>query len=89
MALGAARSDVSRLVLREGALLTALGLSAGLIASMLLTRWMSALLYGVSTVDPATYLSVSCGLAAVALIACYLPARRASSVAPTEALRWE
>ena len=89
MARGARRADVSRLVLRDGLFLTACGLAVGIVAALLLTQWMSTLLHGVSAVDPVTYLSVSVVLAGVALLACYLPARRASSVAPTEALRWE
>ncbi len=89
MALGARRADVSRLVLRDGLFLTATGLAVGIVAALLLTRWMSTLLHGVSAVDPITYISVSAVLAGVAFLACYVPARRASSMAPTEALRWE
>jgi predicted permease len=89
MALGAARRDVNRLVLREGLPLIAAGLAFGLAAAFGLTRLMSALLFGVSPVDPVTFAGVSVALAAVALVASYLPARRASSMDPTEALRWE
>jgi predicted permease len=89
MALGAARRDVNRLVLREGLPLIAAGLAFGLAAAFGLTRLMSALLFGVSPVDPVTFAAVSIALAAVALVASYLPARRASSMDPTEALRWE
>jgi ABC-type antimicrobial peptide transport system permease subunit len=89
MALGAARSDVNRLVLQEGAPLILTGLALGLVASFGLTRLMSALLFGVSPVDPVTFASVSVTLAAIALLASYLPARRAAGLDPTEALRWE
>jgi ABC-type antimicrobial peptide transport system permease subunit len=89
MALGAARSDVNRLVLGEGVPLIAAGVAVGLLAAFGLTRLMSSLLFGVSPVDPMTFASVSLALGAVALVASYLPARRASSLDPTEALRWE
>ena len=89
MALGAKRSDVSRMVLRDGAVLTAVGLAAGMALAFALTRWMSSLLFGVSPVDAVTYAVVSLTLAAIALVASYIPARRAASVHPTEALRWE
>jgi ABC-type antimicrobial peptide transport system permease subunit len=89
MALGAARSDVNRLVLREGVVLTLSGLAAGLLAAFGFTRLMSALLFGVSAADPLTYVSVSIVLSVIALIASYLPARRATALDPTEALRSE
>jgi predicted permease len=89
MALGARRSDVSRMVLRDGVVLTCIGVAIGLAAAAGLSRLMSALLYGVSPVDAVTYTVVSVALGAVALSASYLPARQAASVPPTEALRWE
>jgi predicted permease len=89
MALGAARRDVNRLVLQEGVPLIAAGVAVGLLAAFGLTRLMSALLFGVSPVDPVTFVAVSLALGAVALVASYIPARRASSLDPTEALRWE
>ena len=89
MALGACRRDVSRLVLREGVTLTAVGLLVGLAFAFGLTRMMSSLLFGVNPVDPITYALVSVTLATIALLASYIPARRAASVHPTEALRWE
>jgi predicted permease len=89
MALGAARRDVNRLVLREGAPLILAGLALGLVASFGLTRLMSALLFGVSPIDPVTFASVSVTLTAIALLASYIPARRAAGMDPTEALRWE
>ena len=89
MALGAARRDVNRLVLREGVPLILMGLALGLVAALGLTRLMAALLFGVSPIDPVTFASVSVTLAAIALLASYLPARRAAGMDPTEALRWE
>ena len=89
MALGAARRDVNRLVLQEGVPLILMGLALGLVAALGLTRLMAALLFGVSPIDPVTFASVSLTLAAIALLASYLPARRAAGMDPTEALRWE
>jgi predicted permease len=89
IALGAKKADVIRLVLRHGLLLTGAGLLLGLGVSVGLTRLMAALLFGVSPADPATYGAVSASLAGIALLASYLPARRAASLDPTEALRWE
>jgi predicted permease len=87
MALGAQTEDVRRLFLRHGLLLAAAGIAIGIVLSLALTRVTSALLFGVSPVDPATYAAVSIGLAAVALMAAWLPARRASRVDPVVALR--
>jgi predicted permease len=89
MALGAARRDVNRLVLQEGVPLILVGLALGLVAALGLTRLMAALLFGVSPIDPVTFASVSVTLAAIALLASYLPARRASGLDPIDALRWE
>ncbi len=89
MALGAARKDVNRLVLKEGVPLILAGLALGLVAALALTRLMSSLLFGVSPIDPVTFASVAAILAAIALAASYLPARRASGLDPTDALRWE
>ena len=89
VALGAQQGDVSRLFVRHGLLLTLVGVVVGLGAAAALTRVMATLLFGVSAVDPLTYVAVSAGLAAVALVASYLPARRASRVDPVIALRAE
>jgi len=87
IALGAQTGDVRRLFLRHGALLTGSGIAIGIAVSLALTRVMSALLFGVSPTDPATYAAVSVGLAGVALLATSLPAYRASRVDPVAALR--
>ena len=89
MALGAARMDVLRLVLRQGLTLTLIGVAAGLISSYALTRLMASLLYGVTATDYLTFVSVSAVLIAVGVGASYVPARRATKVDPTIALRTE
>jgi predicted permease len=89
MALGAQSRDVRAMVLREGLLLTAAGVVVGIGAAVGLTRLMSALLFGVSAADPVTYATVAAALTAVAMLATWLPARRATRVDPIEALRWK
>jgi putative ABC transport system permease protein len=89
IALGARRGDVLKLVLRRGAILTLLGLTLGLSAAFGLTRLMSGLLYGVSAADPATFALIALLLMVVALLACWIPARRATRVDPIIALRYE
>ena len=89
MALGAASQDVSALFVRHGIVLAGIGIVCGMVAAALLTRTMSALLFGVSAYDPVTYGAVALALGGTAVIASYLPARRASRIDPAEALRWE
>ncbi|MEN6426953.1 MAG: ABC transporter permease [Phycisphaerales bacterium] len=89
MALGAERTDVLRLVAQRGMILTGLGLAVGGIGSFGLTRFLSSLLYEVSPTDPLTFAGVAGLLAAVALLACYVPARRAARIDPMVALRCE
>jgi len=89
MALGAPQQSVRQMFLRQGLLLTAIGVVCGLAAAAGLTRLMKTLLFEVSPLDPVTYCAVSLVLAAAALLASYVPARRATTIEPVEALRVE
>jgi predicted permease len=89
MALGAQRADVLRLVLRKGLGLTLLGLAIGFAGALALTRVVRSQLYEVGPTDPVTFVTVALLLVLVALLACWLPARRAAKVDPMEALRHE
>ncbi|MGH9163165.1 MAG: FtsX-like permease family protein [Vicinamibacteraceae bacterium] len=89
MAIGAQAADIRRLVLIEGAALAALGIGAGLAGALALTRFLRALLFGVTPSDPLTLLTVSVLLFIVALAAGYVPARRATRIDPLVALRQE
>jgi putative ABC transport system permease protein len=89
MALGASSRDVVGMVLGHGIRLAAAGVVAGLVGALAITRAISTLLFGVSPRDPGTLAVLSVALTAVALLACYVPARRATSVDPIRALRYE
>ena len=89
MALGARTSDVIKLVVRDGLKLVMIGVGIGLAAAFALTRLMTTLLFGVTPTDAVTYATVALGLVLVALIACCIPARRATKVDPLVALRFE
>jgi putative ABC transport system permease protein len=89
MAMGAQARDVLKLVVGQGMRLVAFGLALGLLAALGLTRWLKTLLFGVEATDPLTYAVIAALLAAVALPACYIPARRAMKVDPLVALRHE
>jgi len=89
MALGAQRSELVRMFVRQGLVLTAVGVVCGLVAAAGLTRLMSSLLFHVSSLDPVTYCAVTAILIATAVLASYLPSRRAATVDPVETLRAE
>jgi putative ABC transport system permease protein len=89
MALGAQPRRVLLLVLRQGLLLTLIGIGVGLAGALVLSRVMSGLLYGVGTSDPLTFASIVVLLGVVSLVACYIPARRATRVDPLIALKYE
>jgi len=89
IALGAERSQVMNLVLKQGLVLTLAGLGIGLLGALALTQLLAKMLYEVQPTDPLTFAGVTLLLAAVALLANYLPARRATRVNPIEALRYE
>jgi ABC-type lipoprotein release transport system permease subunit len=89
MALGASRSNVLKLIIGRGMRATVIGLVIGILASLALTRLIGRMLYNVKPTDPPTYIAVALILTAVALAACYVPARRATRVDPLTALRHE
>jgi putative ABC transport system permease protein len=89
MALGATGQNVLSLVLRRGLMLTAIGVVVGVVGSLALTRLLTTMLFGVSATDPATFIIGSVVLTGVALLATYIPARRAMKVDPLVALRYE
>ena len=89
LALGAQSSDILRLVVEHGMRLALAGVGFGIISSLALTRLMTALLYGISAADPLTLIAVTVLLVIVTLVACWIPARRATRVDPMAALRFE
>jgi putative ABC transport system permease protein len=89
IALGAQRRNVLRLVLSDGIKMAVSGIAIGLFAAFGLTRLLAKMVYGVSTTDPITFAAIAFVLLVVALLACYLPARRATKVDPLVALRYE
>lgn len=89
MALGAQRGDVLRMVIAEGGRMALLGLGIGVVAALALTRLMASMLFGVTASDPATFGAVAVLLCGLALLACFIPARRATQVDPVRALRYE
>ena len=89
LALGARSTNVLALVLKSGMMLAVIGAAIGVAGALALTRLMTTLLFGVTPKDAPTFIALSLGLLAVALIACYLPARRASQVDPMNVLRQE
>jgi putative ABC transport system permease protein len=89
LALGAQAGDLLSLVVRQGMSLVSMGIAIGLAGSLLLTRLMKSQLFGVSATDPLTYVLIAVMLSGVALLACYLPARKVAKVDPLVALRYQ
>jgi putative ABC transport system permease protein len=89
VALGAQKADVLRLIVSQGAMLGGIGIAIGLAGALLVTKFLRSLLFGVSPFDPMSFVGVSLLLAGIALVASYVPARRAAKVDPIEALRYE
>jgi putative ABC transport system permease protein len=89
MALGADRNGVLRMIMSEGLLLVGVGIAIGIIAGIVLARVLQSLLFGMQPSDPAMYATASVAIALVAAAACYIPARRATKIEPSIALRYE
>jgi putative ABC transport system permease protein len=89
VALGAQKGDVLKLIVGHGALLGGVGIAIGLVGALSVTRLLRTMLFGVSPFDPVSFVGVSLLLTTIALVASYVPARRAARVDPVEALRYE
>ena len=89
MALGARRTEVIGLVLRQTCALCAIGIAVGLASAAAVTRALAGMLFGLTPLDPATFIAAPCLFAAIAMLASYIPARRAAKVDPLVALRYE
>jgi putative ABC transport system permease protein len=89
MAIGAQQRDVFKMVIGQGMMLALIGIAIGLAGAFALTRLMATMLFGVTATDPATFAVIAILLTAVALMACYLPGRRATKVDPVISLRYE
>jgi putative ABC transport system permease protein len=89
MAIGAQPRDVFRMILGQGMMLALIGVAIGLVGAFALTRWMTTMLFGIEPTDPTTFASIAILLTAVALVACYIPGRRATKVDPLVSLRYE
>jgi putative ABC transport system permease protein len=89
MAIGAQPRDVFKMILGQGMMLTLIGMAAGLLGAFALTRLMTSMLFTVKPTDPITFTTVALLLLLIALIACYIPGRRATKVDPVNSLRYE
>jgi len=89
IAVGAEKADILRLILKHGMRMTLAGTALGLLGTLAISRVLTSQLFGVTATDPLTFIGVACLLTLVALVACYIPARRATRVDPLVALRYE
>jgi len=87
--MGAQRLDILKLIMSQGVLLIVLGIVIGLLGAYALTKVLASMLFGVSATEPGAFASIAIVLGVIALLACYMPARRATKIEPVEALRYE